>query len=885
MNGTASKGCCWARAWRQGGRRIGRWGIGLVALGAVVVIAGCEGGSPKPINPVKRERLVGQPEVLDPGLQQPGQVAPPPEPTAPAPGPEASPTDAPPTAQQPAPVPDDVTKWKKDDFIRAKKTSNQRLLEAIQYLAVTHVGKPEAAEILRELLKPVEPEQAPPAGESVPAPPAAAPAPALTGSGTSRMSMGGPAQEIPEMPSMGPSAPGMMGPSGFGSPQAGQLGPQGVQAVISALLANKTDPARQTLRDVVTGGLKTEDDRTAATSAIAALCVEQSPANDAVLLVALTEPEKYRKSSGAGGSGGSHDVPLGAGMAVGPPPGGLGASGPPELSAEDLQRETQRLVEQTAGDALRERIARYLVQPSTSMATRARLRSMMEQAIPQNVAAQLVIYQDRQSNPEPQMKERFETYFAKYSATALAYVLGVLADVETPAAPTPGPQTPASGWGSGASQPAGSGWGGTGGSVGTMSGTVGGGRGTGGAMGMAVGLPSGGAAAPGGLDPLGGPSSPIGATPTADPALIYRVAKRLWEPAFCGAVDTRLAQAPNLAQPNNLVPLARTMPVDVVRAGLFALLKRRVADGPANVISAAPRGAMGGGPAIGGMAFGAGGGGMGVSGIGASPMGMGGIGAGPMGMPSGMDAPVEEMYDPGFLIVVKLLPREPTPAPRARSLRGPTGDGQTGAPDSAATGMGVGLGVGGNVGGNTGAGGDVVEQWNGATEALVKRICQQCAVAASRPGAPVGGASTPIEPHPGAQVTTRFDLKWPANMPAKLAGFALDPLEVHYVRIEENADPVRLLNYYKRVMKRKHREVGHNEGAWYDLIQDAQTAGRKQSIDVLITRPSGATPGAAPPQPGAKANAEPLVIEILSVEMNDPGKAEAAPVPRAATTQ
>jgi hypothetical protein len=162
-----------------------------------------------------------------------------------------------------------------------------------------------------------------------------------------------------------------------------------------------------------------------------------------------------------------------------------------------------------------------------------------------------------------------------------------------------------------------------------------------------------------------------------------------------------------------------------------------------------------------------------------------------------------------------------------------------------------------------------------ASEALLREICAQCEAAAAVGG---GGGSTdalPIKLHPDAEVARRYDFKLPENAPGKFAQFKLDAVEIHYARIEESAQPLKLLSHYARETKKKHREVGNNEGAWFDNVMNTDTPGRKLSIDVLITRPQGsAGVPAADPAAGArgakKPQEEPLVVQILTIEMKDP---------------
>ena len=78
-----------------------------------------------------------------------------------------------------------------------------------------------------------------------------------------------------------------------------------------------------------------------------------------------------------------------------------------------------------------------------------------------------------------------------------------------------------------------------------------------------------------------------------DPELLYKAARQLWDPGVATVVGQRLAAVSSLKEDSQLVALARTMPLDGVRAGLFAMLQARFQDGPESLISAS--GMSGGG--------------------------------------------------------------------------------------------------------------------------------------------------------------------------------------------------------------------------------------------------------------------------------------------------
>ncbi|MBN1912671.1 MAG: hypothetical protein JW818_23315 [Pirellulales bacterium] len=316
-----------------------------------------------------------------------------------------------------------------------------------------------------------------------------------------------------------------------------------------------------------------------------------------------------------------------------------------------------------------------------------------------------------------------------------------------------------------------------------------------------------------------------------DPAVLFGIARQLWEPGFTGTLSQRVDQLDSLNGTSHVVSLARTVPVDRVRARLRACCVKHFDEGPGGLLSKG-RGSQNSGGGVFGMGMGA--------------------------EPSNMEMEKEIFLDPGLIVVVKSALREKsTRSPRKTRTKTTQPTGDLGGPSIAA---------------------NPRDQWKDATESLVMSVCRHCAAAAQNGAGQQGGseADSPIKPHARAVISTQYNLAWPRDASTKLGGFQVDPLKVKYLRIEEDANPLKLLRYYSRTMDTKHREIGNNEGAWYSALKDSGVPGRKTSIDVLITRPSGGGPPAAAPGPTRGRNeepTEPLVVEILTVEINDPAGA------------
>jgi hypothetical protein len=563
-------------------------------------------------------------------------------------------------------------------------------------------------------------------------------------------------------------------------------------AIVAMLAANNTEEAWQVLRDLVTGDLKTDDEVTATTAALQAMSRTSSEKNDAFLLRVLTE--RINRAPGSAAPPPTQHVPAGIKSDEMKAHQADAVPIPMDMGATELQRQAQQILDQMGSESFRVKLSTYLLGLNGGDPRIQQFCPIIERARPDNVAAQLVMYRDRK--PPEQLKSQFEQYFTNYSSMALGYVLGVLAKKPpVPAAPGSTPPGPVA-WGA---APTASG--------GAVVGTIHkkeeeeGYRGS-----MAV-----------GLDPSDAAN---------DPVLLFGAARQLWEPKTAEVIGNRVAQIATLKETSQIFALARTMPVDRVRARLFTVLKAKFDDGPNSLFS-----------------------------IKASSSEDSEAKARSMGNMSSTAT-----FDPGFLVVVKMLPREARGV-RAKPARPAPHVGEERARSAA---------------GSSAQDGEAVEpQWMAASESLLRELCVQCQTAAATGAVAATGGAMPIEPHAGAKIVSRYDIKLPENAPAELAGIQMDPLEVHYVRIEEMAQPLKLLAYYRRATREKHREIGSNQGAWFDTVTAGAAPGMKRSIDVLITRgPAAEVPHeeeeGTPGRTVKKTVDEPLVIEILTVEIKDP---------------
>lgn len=747
-----------------------------------------------------------------------------------------------PAGEQPKELPkrdDDVSKWKMPDYYNAKKENDRRLQQAIQFIAENEKfkGNEKIAEILIKLLTAEEPkkEENKDSENNQPGGPG----------------MGGPGMGGPRMGMEGP----MMGRPG-GMEQVARLDPQTIEAVVVALVANGSAPAKKALRDVVLGTLKTDDDTVATKFCLQALAADNSPENEDVLFQAFTEAERLRPADKTDNA----QMPGARGF-MGE---GYGASG--KLSADALRQMTLELIELSASENFRSKLAQYSLKAGQNMTAGAftAISGLLVQSHPNNVASQLLLFQS--DAPPPATKAKLASFFTEYSETALAHLLGVLkhkkpfnfaspANIMSRPLGTKESEKPKAGWGADpAAQDAARSYQ---------------------ERGMGMGLE--------GMNPRGmgmgmgrsGEKLDVKTLVAADAEMPARIAKNLWSPTVAQVVGAKLAQAGSLEEAGVVIPLARTMPVDDVRARLFRLMQAHWEEGSRWFLAGVlvpDGGGMGGR----GMAPGqsqqdylglqtAGQGGMGAMG--------GGLEAGRMGMPGGgMDMGMGEfakpLCDPGFLLLVKMLPIDEKRA-GARVYGNGAAAQRPGAMGEDMPGAGM---------AGQGSGGSPVFDWQTVHANLFRHLADafQAAARSNRDAQPVG--TLPIELHNDKDVEVRYDLKWPESAP-KNSGQALDPLEVHYIRIAETADPSKVWKTYSRILKTKGRMLQQGNVALLDAVKEGSAPGRKLSIDVAIIRQQ---PGmAAAPQPatdrrGKKAVGEPLVVEILTVEMKDPSGTAAA---------
>jgi hypothetical protein len=216
------------------------------------------------------------------------------------------------------------------------------------------------------------------------------------------------------------------------------------------------------------------------------------------------------------------------------------------------------------------------------------------------------------------------------------------------------------------------------------------------------------------------------------------------------------------------------------------------------------------------------------------------------------------VWDPAFLITIKSLPWDKsTPAPRGRP----------------------GNGVPQDIGGPE-------QSWEATSQKMVKYLCDNLATASFNLGQQATDEGFPIKLHKDANVTARFDLEWPKDAPKGLQAAPVDPLRIHFLRIEESLHVQKTLTHYRRQAK-SAKERNTTSYVWFDRVGASEVPGVTRSIDIMITQQGAgaAAPGAGMEpmaQPGAQpastgGNELPLVVDILLIETGTPRTTPEAP--------
>jgi hypothetical protein len=320
-----------------------------------------------------------------------------------------------------------------------------------------------------------------------------------------------------------------------------------------------------------------------------------------------------------------------------------------------------------------------------------------------------------------------------------------------------------------------------------------------------------------------------------DPDLPYRLVRQFWEKKFTRIVTEQLADLSSLETGAPMVLLAGTIPNDAMRAALYKALRKHREEGPKALETA------------------------------------------------GL---IDRVFcDPGLLAVIKSLPRR---VPLASHVGGPartppvnprTKPGTPSRPGAPAVKVSKQLSE---------------EDWMLTCGSLARAICHRleasvrAKIAAGKKAGQLvdfhdAAAKRPIELHADKHVVAEYHLDWPDGLSNKdkLAGLPLDPMTIHYVRIEERGKLHALEGYYRRKFA-AGPACPLPDGLYLESFHTVQHRDRKNSYDLLITSPKDTSaaalgPAAAAQRPAAKPGLEKpadqereLVLEILYLDVKDP---------------
>jgi hypothetical protein len=115
----------------------------------------------------------------------------------------------------------------------------------------------------------------------------------------------------------------------------------------------------------------------------------------------------------------------------------------------------------------------------------------------------------------------------------------------------------------------------------------------------------------------------------------------------------------------------------------------------------------------------------------------------------------------------------------------------------------------------------------------------------------------------GGKVLIEYHLTWPQDVQGKFAG-GLSPLSIHFVRMEVEDQPTRVLAHFEK-WNRGAKTLSERNSTILDFfVRDAQT-GMARSTDVMITKLED-----LPKEPGSNASRAKMTVDVLYVEVPDP---------------
>ncbi len=783
--------------------------------------------------------------------------------------------------------PADVAAWKDDDYRSAKEDRDPKLLDAVAYLGENNSGDAAAARLLVELLTmPEDPEPEPKPEPKVEKKPEAKPEYDQYGGpvGMDDGYLPPPEEQMSGMEEgmVDIGAEGMIGSQGsYGQRRTEAKTPLAASyvsltgGIVRALGANGTKEARATLEQLLLGRIPTGNDRAAVGAVLRTLIDYPNAENDALLRKVLTAPESFRPnaekltatlrlafSTSLGipldaekpkkkpkqpvQEESSSDLGMVGSFSSAPASSSAEPSKPKEpekpdldelvaaalantVTAEDIRDTVLPLIEKAASMRLRYDLAVYLVSPNPSKELGPRLQELVTVTNPLNVQAQIGLY--RYSNTPPEMRGSFERYFTTYASCALGRIFSVSTDEGAdlkeplPTGQDGTAQSPAQGWsgfGDSTKRPetrprASEASGSEGSMVGSMEGmsdmlppeqpadpgppaegTVDTGAEMQGSMGMVGSYSEGsgsgsgsGANAPAGTGKVDASSvKEFELVAAANPNLPYELAQQLWGKDLSSTLSAKMSTLAGLADGAQMLMLAGHIPTDAMRAQLLKALLAHWTDGPQAFASASVSNEVG-------------------------------------------------ISDPGFIAVVKSLPRRERPARTAKTE--PTKE------------M------------------NAQYAWMETSYGTVRVFCEQFKKAADNQKVNQTEVidKLPFHPHSTETLTHVYAFDWQKDVGSRLAGAPVDPMRVYYLRFEETNQFNKVSGAYRRVVPSGTERPVKN-GLWIDGTKAGPEPGRRTTMDVIIDRTDFKAERKI-------SEDEPMVIQVLYVEINDPNPPAAAP--------
>ena len=130
------------------------------------------------------------------------------------------------------------------------------------------------------------------------------------------------------------------------------------------------------------------------------------------------------------------------------------------------------------------------------------------------------------------------------------------------------------------------------------------------------------------------------------------------------------------------------------------------------------------------------------------------------------------------------------------------------------------------------------DDWSKRMELYVADLCRRFDLAARKAESDAGKAASgkrfPVRLHDRGKTVARYDLLWPEDVAKSWKRYDIAPLELHYIRLEEEGVANQMVYHYRH-HNREARETRISGGVWFDSF-DAKA---QMSVDVLVTTPGG----------------------------------------------